>query len=266
MKGVAYQRGFSRGHGVCGKGRDRVFILGVLGAVLSWMVTLAVVSAGSNGQTLAQGAAQSQRFDLAVREDFFAGFAGDAEAMSRGMKRCEEALAKDPKNAEAMVWHGSGLTFDAKRAFMAGDIEKGRQIQAQAMREMSDAVALRPDDVSVLIPRAAVMISAALHVPSQEVAKRDFQIAADDYEKVLKLQTPVFSGMPVHSRGELLGGLAEAWNGLGNQEKLRAYLQRMVDELPGTLYADRARGILSTEPKPGALGTTCLGCHSAPTM
>lgn len=26
----------------------------------------------------------------------------------RGMRKCEEVLAKDPKNAEALVWHGSG--------------------------------------------------------------------------------------------------------------------------------------------------------------
>ena len=74
---------------------------------------------------------------------------------------------------------------------MAGDVEKGRKIQAQAVKEMNDAVAMRPDDVSVLIPRGSIFLSAALHVPSPEVAKRGFQLAADDYEKVLRLQTPV---------------------------------------------------------------------------
>ena len=54
------------------------------------------------------------------------------KALARGMKKCEQALAKDPKNAEALVWHGSGLSYDAKRAFMAGDVEKGPRIQAQA--------------------------------------------------------------------------------------------------------------------------------------
>ena len=45
------------------------------------------------------------RFDTEVREDLFAGFGGDAEALARGAKTCDDALAKNPKNAEALVWH-----------------------------------------------------------------------------------------------------------------------------------------------------------------
>src|ERR1051326_6901329 len=53
--------------------------------------------------------AATTRFDFLVREDFFAGMAGNREAFNRAMKVCEDALAKNPKHAEAMVWHGSGL-------------------------------------------------------------------------------------------------------------------------------------------------------------
>jgi tetratricopeptide (TPR) repeat protein len=233
----------------------------VLAGLTIGTLVLMLFATGSMGQGRDQGGSKSERFDLSVREDFFSGFAGDTEALTRGMKKCGQALAKDPKNAEALVWHGSGLSYEAKRAFMAGDVEKGRQIQAQAAKEMNDAVTMRPDDASVLIPRGSIFLSAALHVPSPEVAKKDFQIAADDYEKVLRLQTPVFSKLSVHSRGELLGGLAEAWNGLGNTEKSRGYLQRMMEEFPDTSYSRRAKEVLSTAPKPGALGTTCLGCH-----
>lgn len=70
---------------------------------------------------------------------------------------------------------------------MAGEVEKGRQIQAQAAKEMNDAVAMRFDDVSVLIPRGSIFLSAALHVPSPKVARKDFQIAADC---VCKLPSP----------------------------------------------------------------------------
>ena len=48
------------------------------------------------------------RFDFKVRNYFFAGFAGNAAAMEKGKKICEGILATDPKNAEALVWHGSG--------------------------------------------------------------------------------------------------------------------------------------------------------------
>lgn len=210
-----------------------------------------------------QDTAKVDRFDMLVREDFFAGFAGEAEALARGMKKSEEALAIDPKNAEALVWHGAGLSYSAKREFMAGNVEKGRQIQAKGVNEMNQAVALRPDDVAVLIPRASVFLSAAVHVPSPEVARQDFQIAAGDYEKTLQLQSAEFAKLPVHARGELLGGLAEAWNGLGETEKSQVYLRRMLDELPDSAYAHRAKELLEGSRKSGPLGTTCLGCHVA---
>ena len=57
---------------------------------------------------LAAGILASQdRFDFKVRNYFFAGFAGNATALEKGMKICETALAENPKLAEALVWHGS---------------------------------------------------------------------------------------------------------------------------------------------------------------
>jgi tetratricopeptide (TPR) repeat protein len=237
------------------------------GLILAGLAICAFVLASvaaSSGQEQKQGGTQAERFDILVRQDFFAGFAGDTEALARGMKKCEEELAKDPKNPEALVWHGSGLSYQAKAAFTEGDAEKGRKIRAQAEQEMNDAVSMRPDDEAVLIPRAATSLSAALHVPSAEVARKNFQTAADDYEKILRIQTTGFAKLPMHTRGELLGGLAEAWNGLGNTEKSRGYLQRMMEELPNTPYSRQAKDLLSTAPKSAALGTTCLGCHVGP--
>lgn len=125
----------------------------VLAGLTIGTLLLIVLSTESMGQGRDQGGSKTERFDLSVREDFFSGFAGDMKALARGMTKCEQALAKDSQSAEALVWHGSGLSYDAKRAFMAGDVEKGRKIQALAVKEMNDAVAMRPDDVSVLIPR-----------------------------------------------------------------------------------------------------------------
>ena len=46
-------------------------------------------------------ATAQERFDLRVRTDFFAGFAGNQQALDRAMKLCEEELARNPANAEA---------------------------------------------------------------------------------------------------------------------------------------------------------------------
>ena len=59
----------------------------------------------------------AQRFDMVVRTDFFAGFAGDEARLAKGMATCEEVLAVTPNHAEALVWHGSGLAFNGGRHF-----------------------------------------------------------------------------------------------------------------------------------------------------
>ena len=67
----------------------------------------------------AGGAARAQRFDDLVREDFFAGMSGDTARFDRAMTTCEEMLARDPRNAPALVWHGAGLLVRSGIAFRA---------------------------------------------------------------------------------------------------------------------------------------------------
>lgn len=144
------QRRTSSNRGSHGKGRPAISIAAT--AVIAGTLAIGPLTAGLTGaraQDAGHGAASPQRFDMLVREDFFSGFAGSSEALERGMRKCEEVLAKDPKNAEALVWHGSGLSFSAKEEFMAGNLEKGRQIQAQGVQEMNEAVAMKPEDVAV---------------------------------------------------------------------------------------------------------------------
>src|SRR4051794_13478092 len=89
------------------------------------------------------------RFDMQGRTDFFAGFAGDSARLAHAMEVCERALADNPNHAEALVWHGSGLTFQAGTAFRNGDAQAGMDLFARGTKEMDDAVALEPDNVGV---------------------------------------------------------------------------------------------------------------------
>jgi hypothetical protein len=84
-----------------------------------------------------------------------------------------------------------------------------------------------------------------------------------DYEKILAIQTRVWSTTPVHSRGELLSGLVEGWVRAGDAAKARSYAQRIVDELPGSPYAARAKQFLASVGAPAQLDWPCIGCHAA---
>ncbi len=100
-----------------------------------------------------------ERFDMLVRQAFFAGFNGNREALERGMKITEDTLAKDPNHAEARVWHGSGVLYLSGQAFQKGDQQNGMKLWRQGLDEMEQAVRLAPNNVAVLIPRGATLIT-----------------------------------------------------------------------------------------------------------
>jgi hypothetical protein len=207
----------------------------------------------------------SERFDDRVRADFFSGLAGDTAAMNRAMKLCENTLANNPENPEALVWHGSGLLFAGGQAMHAGDYAKGIPLISRGSREMDDAVAKAPDRVSVLIPRGATLLEYSKYDPSPEKSQAELEKALGDYEKVLALQKSGWQNRPVHARGELLSGLAEGWFRAGDSGKARSYMERLVKDTAGSLYAARAHDFLTTTVRPKQLGWHCLGCHVAST-
>jgi pentatricopeptide repeat protein len=209
---------------------------------------------------LGQAQKSQVRFDNFVRDDFFAGMEGDYERFDRAMKTCEEALAKDPKNAGALVWHGAGLYVRGGIAIRKGDFAAGKQMAARGSQEMADAIALDPESLQTRIPRAAIFISSARYM-DDSISKPILDIAVGDYEKVMQLEQREFDSLPTHSKGELLGGLADGYRRLGNYEKASKLLERMVKELPGTPYETQAKRWLVNLPKVDKQERFCVGCH-----
>ena len=208
----------------------------------------------------AAGQSPPMRFDNVVRDDFFAGLSGDAARFERAMQRCEDALAKDPRHAQALVWHGAGLAFRAGQAAQRGDTAAARDLSSRGLREMDEAVALAPADTVVLLLRGVTLSRASARIPDRDRAETLLRTAVGDYESTLKIQTDIFSGLSTHAKGELLGGLAEGWQRLGDDARARAYLGRIVAEVPYSPYAETAEKWLARKPAAGER-LTCLGCH-----
>jgi hypothetical protein len=175
-----------------------------------------------------------------VRDEFAAGMRGDEAAFDRAMKRAEAVLAKDPKNAEALVWHGAGTLALAGRAFMSGNFQEGGRLWSDATREMDDAVAIAPNDPAVLVVRGSTLLEASRHLPAPDQARALLEKGVGDYEKALAVQTPDLARVPLESRCQLLFGLADGWDRLGDREKGRAFYQRVSDECKGTGFAAEA--------------------------
>jgi len=231
--------------------RFKKFILAAIAAVIAFLVGFL--------STIRSAPAQ-ERFDLKVRNDFFAGFAGNAEALARGMKACEAALAENPKQAEALVWHGGGLLYQAGGAFRSGDQQKGMEMWTRGLQEMKTAVELEPDSVGVRIPRGASLLGVSRFVPP-EMAKPLLADGLADYEHTYELQKPMFAELGTHPRGELLFGLAEGYSRFGDEAKARQYFELIKHDLPDTAYAKRADLWMETKSLP-ANQTQCVGCHT----
>jgi len=114
-----------------------------------------------------------------------------------------------------------------------------------------------------LIPRGAVFLAAGKRIRDPHLRETTLKQGIADFERVLELDRADFPGRCQHARGELLGGLAEGWYRLGDQEKAGLYLKRILSELPETRYAKAAGLLIENHPAADQASVTCKGCHVA---
>ena len=219
----------------------------------------ATEGAGSGKKTVGYEPDPNERFDLSVREDLFAGFEGDEEALKRGMKKCDEALAKNPNHAEALVWRGAGKMAVAAAAFQKNDFGKGMKYWTESIDEMNRAKKLAPGNIAVMIPRAAVMVNAGRNAPAI-MGRPLLQAVREDFEATYESQKEFLDQLGDHPLGELRMGLADIYRLMGEREKSEAQLRAVQRELPDTPYAERAGQWLVAKPD-AKLAHQCIGCH-----
>ena len=205
--------------------------------------------------------AAQQRFDLRVREDFFSGFSGNRAALDRGMKTCEDILATNPKHAEALVWHGGGLFYQSGQSFQKGDVNQGMELYTRGIQEMDNAVSIAPENVGVLIPRGAVLLTATRSMPPGDPSRKLLTQGLADFEKVYALQQPYFDTLSGHARGELLFGLAEGYARAGSEPKAREYFEKLAAVGSASGHETEAGAWLTTG-KLDSKRVTCTGCHA----
>ncbi|MBK7930406.1 MAG: hypothetical protein IPJ98_23885 [Bryobacterales bacterium] len=203
------------------------------------------------------------RFDHRVRNDFFSGFTGNAEALGRGMKVCEQVLAENPNHPEALVWHGAGLFFQSGQLFQQGKREEGMKLSARSMEEMDRAVALAPDHIGVRIPRGAALLAAARFMPENPFRASLLQRAIDDHQHVYNMHVKAgeLAKIGDHPLGELLQALGDTYSRTGDAAKAEEYYKQIQTMLPKSEYARRASKWMETRQPLGPMEAQCVGCH-----
>jgi tetratricopeptide (TPR) repeat protein len=214
----------------------------------------AAVAISFAAASLAQG-----RFDYQVRDDMFRAFAGNEAAFKSATEIIDATLREHPDHAEALVWRGAGRYFKAGQAFRAGDIAGGQALAAEAMADLDRALALEPNTIGVLIPRASVLLPAARGQPDPARTRELATLAAANFETAFAIRQPVFATLGQHNRGEYLSGLAESWALAGDRSKAETYLRRILTDIPNSPYAERATAKLADWSDRRQLN--CQSCH-----
>lgn len=204
--------------------------------------------------------AQNARFDHKVRDLFFAGFAGDKEALAKAMTLSEATLKENPNHAEALVWNGSGIFFQSSEKFRNGDMAGGMALFQKGTGMMDRGVALAPKSIGVRIPRGSAYFAASRNMPP-EVARTLIEKGVSDFEMSWDLQKDSdLSQFSQHSIGELWFGIADGNARLGNKDRATDFFTKLKDKLPGTPWAAKAERWL-TNGKLAANDGNCVGCH-----
>ena len=207
-------------------------------------------------------AAEPARLDHIIRYDFFAGLRGNAESLARAMKSAESILEQNPNHAEALVWHGSGMFFQAGQAFQSGDSNRGMALFGKAIAEMDRAVDLEPGNFGVRIPRGSTLMAATRAMGmGNPMAPGLREKALSDFLGAYELQKDNLDKMGTHPRGELLFGIADTYARQGNAAKADEFFALLAETSKDTPYAERAAAWkASRQPLPPAQAN-CIGCH-----
>src|SRR5262249_7820892 len=134
----------------------------------------------------------------------------DPERLDRGERTIERLLAERPRDRPGLLaWKAGAVLARAVR-----DREAGRQAAfdrqyRQPLDLLAQAARLGPDDLGVRAATAGLYAVLADRLP--EAARAQAWAAAyEGYRRLWEVQKDQVRRLPLHLRGELLGGLAES--------------------------------------------------------
>jgi hypothetical protein len=197
-----------------------------------------------------------------IREDIFAGFlTDDMERLARGEKNLQTLLEKRPAaKSSLLAWKAGIATYRAVRAHEANRNDEFQREYREAMDLFSQARNLGPNDPGVAAVTGGVYAVFADRLP-KEHREAAWSTAYDSYQALWKAQGPVVDQLPVHLRGELLGGLAMSALRTGRTEEAMRHLDKILAALAGTPYEPVAKKWKENPKASADTSITCMTCH-----
>jgi hypothetical protein len=199
-----------------------------------------------------------------VREDIFAGLLGDdLERFSRGERNIQLLLEKRPAaKPHLLAWKGSATMYRAVRAHEKNSGDEFQQKYREALDLFSEARQLKPEDDGVAAVIGGTYVVLADRLPKENRAAAWSQ-SYDSYQLLWKHQAPIVEKLPVHIRGELLGGLAQSSQRTGRTEELSQHLDKIMTVMRDTPYEPVAKKWKANPEAAAKTSITCLTCHDS---
>jgi len=197
-----------------------------------------------------------------VREDIFAGFlTDDMERLARGEKNLQTLLEKRPAaKSDLLAWKAGIATYRAVRAHEANRDDEFRRKYQESLDLFSQARQAGLNNGGVAAITGGVYVFFGDRLP-KEYRDAAWSQAYDAYQELWKQQGPIVDKLPVHLRGELLGGLATSAMRTGRAEEAMRHLNKMLDALAGTPYEPVAKKWKENPKAAVDTSITCLTCH-----
>jgi uncharacterized protein (TIGR03067 family) len=198
-----------------------------------------------------------------VREDVFAGILNeDMDRLARGERSIDILLTQRPNDKPGLLaWKAGTVLYRAVRALEADRKEEFEAKYKQAMDLLAEARTLGPKDLGVTAATAGIYALMADRLP-QRLRGSAWSTAYDCYQALWTQQARSLQSLPLHLRGELLGGLAQSAQRTGRTKELGEYLDKILAVAPDTAYARVAQQWKADPSAATSTRMTCLTCHA----
>lgn len=196
-----------------------------------------------------------------VREDIFAGFMTDnMERFERGEKNIQLLLEQRPmEKAGLLAWKGGAALYRAVRAYEDKRNDEFERLYRQAVDLFSKAG--KTDAGAIAVTGGSYLVFAD-RLPKEHRAAAWSQ-AYDNYKLLWKFQASAVDHLPVHLRGELLGGLAQSAQRTGHPEESAQMVDKMLALMANTPYESMAKKWKANPDVAATTSLTCMNCHDA---
>ena len=232
--------------------------------VMSSLVLLFVIAIGVKAQSPEPPLSDTRlTVHTLLREDVFAGFmANDMVRFARAERNIEQLLTDRPdQRGNLLAWKASATMYRAVLAHEAGNIDEFlKQLQAgrAAFAEASQQTAGN-DGVAAIAGGSYAVFADRLPEPHRATAWAD---SYSNYSLLWQQQGSAIDKLPVHHRGEVLGGLVQSAQRTGRTEEMAQHLDRMLTLMKGTPYEATAQQWKDSPASAATTKVTCKACHN----